>query len=222
MTIRKMLKGATLVLALAAGASAANAGVWGGAGGSAVAMPAVNYFGAGPVAGSGYTWSSTNSSTQGGSVFGYTGGYGFSSNGNWSGTPMAGVNDASDVYSVVDTMTFAFDAPVSAFGGEINWVPNRLPVTIAAYDSSWTLIESLTLSAAGANLQSPDAFYGFIEGSASIKYFTLTDGYVGIRNMQAISESSGVPEPASWATLILGFFGIGSLLRRRSAVRAIA
>jgi len=222
MTIQKILKGAALCLVLAAGASAANAGVWGGAGGSAVAMPASNYFGAGPIANPGYTWSSTNGSTQGGSVFGYTGGYGFGSNGVWSGTPMAGVNDSSDAYSIVDTMTFAFDAPVSAFGGEINWLPNRLPVTIAAYDASWSLIESLTLSSGGGNDQPADAFYGFIEGSASIKYFTMTDGYIGIRNMQAIGLSSGVPEPASWATRILGFFGIGSVLRRRAAVRAIA
>jgi hypothetical protein len=27
----------------------------------------------------------------------------------------------------------------------------------------------------------------------------------------------GVPEPATWAMLILGFFGLGTLLRRRRA-----
>jgi hypothetical protein len=30
--------------------------------------------------------------------------------------------------------------------------------------------------------------------------------------------STGVPEPAAWATMILGFFGLGGVLRRRGAV----
>ena len=66
-------------------------------GGTVVPMPALNYFGPGPqVFGPGITWTSTNAVNQGGSVFGYTGGYGFSGNGFWDGSlgPMAGLNDS--------------------------------------------------------------------------------------------------------------------------------
>ena len=90
-------------------------------------MPGVNAFGAGPQSFSGITWTSTNSATQGGSVFGYTGPYGFNANGNWNGVAMAGVNDSTDAYNIADTMTFTFDKAVSAFGGEINCSPAKPP-----------------------------------------------------------------------------------------------
>src|SRR5579871_3747797 len=62
-------------------------------GGSGVSIPAINYFGAGPqTIAPGITWSSTNGGFQGGAVYGYTAGYGFSGNGFWSGGlgPMIG------------------------------------------------------------------------------------------------------------------------------------
>src|SRR5664279_135418 len=85
-------------------------------GGTVIPMPAVNYFGGGAIifGSPTVTWSSTNSTTQGGSVFGYTGGYGFGSNGSWTGAlgPMAGVNDANVFYGVTDNMQCDFATPV--------------------------------------------------------------------------------------------------------------
>jgi hypothetical protein len=98
--------------------------------GSPVAIPAVNYFGAGPqtIVG-GITWSSTNASNQGGSAFGYTGGYGFGSNGGWDGSlgPMIGLNDSFDYYGVRDTMTISFASPITSFSGFFNYVPSSTP-----------------------------------------------------------------------------------------------
>jgi hypothetical protein len=37
-----------------------------------------------------------------------------------------------------------------------------------------------------------------------------------------ISASGGVPEPATWAMMLLGFFGLGATLRARRPARAIA
>ncbi len=93
--------------------------------GTAVVIPAVNYFGGGPQTFSGITWSSTNMSNQGGSAFGYTGGYGFGANGSWDGAlgPMIGLNDNFDFYSVRDTMTFAFASPVTSISAFFNYVP---------------------------------------------------------------------------------------------------
>ena len=103
--------------------------------GTVIPMPAVELFTAGPqTMAPGIVWSSTNATNQGGSVFGWTGGYGFAGNGSWSGNPpMAGLNDASDIYGVVDTMTFAFSTPVSGVGGHLNWTNFENPATIAVY-----------------------------------------------------------------------------------------
>src|SRR5512140_2077601 len=83
-------------------------------GGTVVPMPAVNYFGPGPQVFGGIQWTSTNSNTYGGSVFGYAGPYGFGSNGDWGGVlgTMAGLNSSSSVASVIDTMTVEFSLPV--------------------------------------------------------------------------------------------------------------
>src|SRR3954463_14465113 len=64
-------------------------------------MPSVNKFGPGPeVFGSGIVWTATNLSA----VFGFTGAYGFGTNGVWDGGlgPMAATNDATS------SMTFTF------------------------------------------------------------------------------------------------------------------
>ncbi|HVO78673.1 MAG TPA: PEP-CTERM sorting domain-containing protein [Candidatus Bathyarchaeia archaeon] len=98
--------------------------------GTPVAIPAVDYFGGGPqVFGPGITWSSTNLSYQGGSVFGLTGGYGFAGNGFWDGAlgPMIGLNDSFDYYGVTDTMTFTFDEPVTSVSAFFNYVPSSNP-----------------------------------------------------------------------------------------------
>jgi len=211
MKFRNALISGAAIAAAMLGASMAQAAVWNGAGGSSWTPPSSNYFGPGPQTSGGVTWSSTNASNQGGSVYGYTGGYGFPPNGSWSGVPMEGLNDSTDAYGVTDSMTFSFAHPVSAFGGEINWVPTNAPVTISAYDSANTLLDTLTLAAGGANLQSPDAFYGFIEGSPDIAKFVLTDGYVGIRNVEAIGLA--VPEPSTWGMMLLGFLGLGAVVR---------
>jgi hypothetical protein len=187
----------------------AHAGLWTGSGGQSYAPPITNYFGPGPQSNGGITWTSTNTDNVYESVYGYTGTYGFQGNGSWNGTPMEGLNHSYDVYGVVDSMTFTFANPVKGFGGEIDWAPSSTPVTIAAYNSAGQLVDTLTLASGMSNLQTPDAFYGFEDNTADIKSFVLTDGFIGIRNI----EIAGVPEPASWAMLLLGLGGLGAAMR---------
>jgi PEP-CTERM motif len=100
--------------------------------GSAVAIPALNYFGGGPQTfGTGITWSSTNVFNQGGSVFGLTGVYSFAANGSWDGGlgPMIGLNDSYDYYGVSDTMTFSFASPITSFSAFFNYVPGSYTPT---------------------------------------------------------------------------------------------
>jgi hypothetical protein len=179
--------------------------------GTVILMPAVNYqpidyrggqqtFGTPSI-----TWSTQHSN----SVFGWTLGYGFGSNGYWdSNLVMAGA--ASE-------MTFAFSVPVNAVGGFINFAPG--PQMIAVYDTAHNLIESYdpNLSIGGTRTSFADSvfFIGFSE-STPIAYFELTGTFIGITTLTV----SAVPEASTWAMIIVGFLGIGFMARRTKSQSA--
>jgi hypothetical protein len=201
-----VLLGAVLgLLALQAGATVTTGVPWTGT----LPMPVVNYFGPGPQSFANYTWTSTNATHQGGSVFGYTGGYGFGGNGFWNGRlgPMAGLNDSFDVYGVTDTMTFAFTTPVDEVGGFFNYVPfGSTLTTLAVYDASFNLIESYNLTfvtGTGVNL---GEWIEFSE-TTPISFFTMTGNYVGVANP--------IPEPGSLLLLGSGLLGVAGMIRRK-------
>ncbi len=208
------IAGLSLLLGMSAGSAEATV-VTSLPGGTVISMPALEYFGPGPQTfGPGITWSSTNATVQSGSVFGYTGVYSFLSNGSWNGAlgPMAGLNDSSHYYDIApDTMTFAFSSPVYGVGGFMNYVPDFGDTTvIAVYDSSFSLLESATLTFSTGGGDNTGMFLAFQE-SSPISYFTLTDGYVGITNLTTL-DSAPVPEPG---TLLLLGAGVLSLVARR-------
>jgi hypothetical protein len=186
-------------------------------GGTVIPMPAVNYFGAGPQTfGPGITWSSTNANSQGGSVFGFTGGYGFSGNGEWNGAlgPMAGLNWP------VGTMTYAFSKPITGVGGFINYATGygETP-TIAVYDSKMNLIESSTFSFTTGGGENTGEFHGFLESSPIISYFTITDSYIGVVNLTTIGGKGPVNAPEFPSTLlpltmIIGFLGAVLVIKK--------
>jgi hypothetical protein len=176
-----------------------------------------NTFGVNPVdVAPGVTWSSTNDNDQGGSVYGFSHGYSFGANG-YSNDVVAGLNDSSDYFGVADSMTFSFSHPVSSVGAVLNWVPNGAPVTIAVYDASHTLLDSLTLSEGERNLFAPDSYYGFSEKAPDIASFVLTDGYIAAIGGVYVSPA---PEPSTWAMMLTGFGVLGAVIRgaRRSGI----
>lgn len=86
----------------------------------------------------------------------------------------------------------------------------------AAGPMSWFLSDMA--AAPGQSLQ-----YDNIHGTSSLAWqpaFAFTDG--GDLVSAPTPPASGVPEPGTWAMMILGFFGLGSMLRRRREGEALA
>ncbi len=78
------------------------------------------------------------------------------------------------------------------------------------------------------NVVNDDALYGVFynadyNGSDTLRAFANRDGaYSGTTGglVTTFSLAGGVPEPATWALMILGFGAVGGAMRRRQAVTA--
>lgn len=185
-------------------------------GGWVVPMPVVEYYGAGPQTfGPGITWSSTNATYQGGAVFGYNDYYSFLANGIWNNTgqaiTMAGLNDSYTRWGVLDSMTFTFATPVSEVGGFINYAPDSLATTIAAYDAHGALIESYDLTFLTGGATNSGQFLGFQESAPIISRLVLSNGYVGLTDLTVPAPEPGTLFPAAAGVLLLA----AGLIRRK-------
>jgi hypothetical protein len=154
-------------------------------------------------------------------AYGDTNGYGFGDNGEWFGDPpMIGLNASAG------QMIFAFDTPVSAVGGILNWDccfisnPNWPSAEIAVFDSNGVLIEDLFLSSGSTtNVLAPNTFYGFSESTADISYFVLYNDVIGIRDLTVATT----PIPAALPLFATGLGGLGLLgWRRKRKAQGVA
>lgn len=185
-------------------------------GGTAITMPADNLQTGAPQSFGPITFTSDNDD----SVFGWTQGYGFGSNGAWfNEAPMAGLNEGSrgGAYSV---MTFTFDTPTAGVLAQLNWALGTSAnnsILMRIFDENGAELEPYVNLANNGNTNNfaPNAYYGFQRATADIKSFTLSNGYIGARNFSYIAAANGVPEPASWALMLAGFGLAGTALRRR-------
>lgn len=172
-------------------------------------MPASNSWGGGPVRFDGVTYTGRHP-TNGGSntYFGLTHPFSFG-NTVWSGTPAVAVGYDSAV------MSFAFDAPVSAVLAELAWsrIPGGGPLTLSIFNSGGAMLESLSFAPDDPAVQT--GFFGFRRSNADIARFEVAGYYFGARNLSTFTEAvSAVPEPATWAMMIIGFAGTGAMVRK--------
>ncbi len=181
--------------------------------GVAQAFPTGNIYANSPrTFGDGVTYNvKTLAGGQASSHFGATGTYTFNGSGSWSGVPYAAFGLQSAV------MSFSFADPVSAALAEFNWSRNATgttPITFRAYNSAGKLLESLSF--ASNDPARTTGFYGFQRAGNDISRFEVDGYWVGARNLSTFTEiGSAVPEPATWAMMIIGFGGAGAVIRRR-------
>lgn len=110
--------------------------------------------------------------------------------------------------------------PVSAFG--LDWLANNANPTLSVFDSSNTLLESLTLdwttflSVGGF----PQGFIGLDVGSNAIAYATIDTPLNGnelyVDNL-IYQRAAAVPVPATLPLLAIGVAGLAAIRRRKAA-----
>lgn len=176
-------------------------------GGTPLTIPNSNVQNAtGPISfGPGVTFT-TSSPT---ALFGWTGVISQYQSFPWLGNPAIALNN------VESTFTLTFDAPVKAFLGQITLgkagyagYSNRM----SAYDAAGNQLDYIDFMANGQQ-QFAKGYYGFSYAGADLKRVTFTNDYIAVRNISVVPGA--VPEPAIWATMIIGFGFIGGAMRRK-------
>ena len=152
------------------------------------------------------------------SLVGELGAFSFSGSTTWNQGSMASIGIQTAI------MSFTFDDPVSAALAEFNWArqSDGPAITLRAFNAAGALLESVTF--ASTDPAYTTGFYGFQRAANDISRFEIDGYWTGARNLSTSTATiSAVPEPATWAMMIIGFGAAGSILRserRRAAVLA--
>jgi hypothetical protein len=135
----------------------------------------------------------------------------FLGNGQWTGPLM--VLQGGGARGLFE---FVFDMKQASVLFDMNWIPGLNGIAdfdLSIFDSSNRLLETATISYAGNT-----GFFGFGERqSADIAKLTITGSEFGVRNMTVSDAVTAVPEPYTWATMVLGFLCVGGAMRSSRA-----
>ena len=112
-------------------------------------------------------------------------------------------------------------------GGGGNDVVFFAPVGSSIVNNSGNLT-NITWAGGQVMVSTPLALQAGVN-TLTFKYVSLTDGHAGfqgtgdegwgLENIQVTDSAGGVPEPASWALMMVGFGGLGAMMRRQRSLR---
>ena len=170
------------------------------------------------------------SNVPGGSILGNTGTTVFGNGTFGPGDPYLSLGVAANGYNYA-TMSLVFATPTSGFLADLRWTdggPNignlaSNSASIAAYNANGDLIDVIQFNNNGNYIGYVPGTYGFLRATADIVRIDFNNAFMGARDLHyigpAFGDSNGVPEPAAWGMLIMGFAMTGAMLRRKSRVR---
>ena len=164
-------------------------------------------------------WFGANSNAE--NCYGAGQGRGNNPDGLWISTVGQGCS-SSPVTVLFDN---AFATSLTSFSLD---VAGATPTVLTIFDKNGATLFSTNVTLTGGYSTDPGAYvrYGATSNNG-IGGFSFTGNAAGntsIDNLEARdgATTGGVPEPATWAMMILGFGGVGAMVRRRRGVGAIA
>jgi hypothetical protein len=130
---------------------------------------------------------------------------------NFSGVPFVWDQAADSIWTSLGNQTWVLPANLSGIGCGVENGTTCEPTGHFISPSAWNplaLGQYLILEADGS-VSDRIVLSNNADGTADLKFYS--DPNPGV---------TGVPEPAMWTIMLTGFFGLGSMLRRRKAALA--
>lgn len=148
------------------------------------------------------------------------GAWSLTDNGEWTGASFVGVDGAfqDEANGIAASLVFDLALPQGSVGGFLNFDPSftyggglPLPLYIAAYDSSGSLLEDHFVPMWTPGGLNAGAFFGISLDSDSIARFEVSGPYAVLDNLTI----APVPEPSAIAAMLAGLGVLGAVARRR-------
>lgn len=141
--------------------------------------------------------------------------YGFTGSNLYYYTDSRDTFDGKGVAGRANPSDFNFATPISALSVDYLALSFSGGATLSVYAGT-TLLDSFSYVAGNADVNATRAFSG--SGITKFSFTSSNPRYFAISTLR-FTPSAAVPEPATWAMMLIGFGAAGyALRRRRSAV----
>jgi hypothetical protein len=127
--------------------------------------------------------------------------------------PVSGENVAYDYLD--GSITLNFSSAVHSIGG---YVTANEPITLSAYNGATLLGTTLLASANSTAFGTPNTFLSLAFPTITSAVFSNGTSLGNSFTLDNVTIGAAVPEPTTWAMLMLGFGAVGAVLRSRRRV----